>query len=130
MPGARKVIKSMMERKKSLFNAAPQDLRKQMFQEIRDLDERISGEEMSLLEETPNLGEMMKERRIAKKEEGRAKVTAKSDVTRIAASGSPTSEIEATRNGTEGKFSTADEEVSRNAGNNFRWRWSKFRDGR
>ena len=34
----------------SLLKEAPDDLRKQIFQEIGGLDERISGEEMDLLE--------------------------------------------------------------------------------
>ena len=40
----------MMERKKSLLSEAPEDLRQQICQEIRELDERISGEELELLE--------------------------------------------------------------------------------
>ena len=34
------------------MSEAPEELRKQTFQEIRDLDETISGEEMELLEKT------------------------------------------------------------------------------
>ena len=40
---------AMMERKKSSLSEAPEDLRKQILQEIRELDESIS-EEMELLE--------------------------------------------------------------------------------
>ena len=67
---------AILERKKSLLREAPDDLRKRMFQEIRELDDRISG-------------------RNAQMEEGREKLVAKGGVTRIASSGSQTSEMEA-----------------------------------
>ena len=38
------------------MSEAPEDLRKQMFQETRDLDEKNSGEEMELLGENADLG--------------------------------------------------------------------------
>ena len=41
---------AMMERKRNLMSEAPEDLGKQIFREIRDLDEKISEEEMELLE--------------------------------------------------------------------------------
>ena len=55
---------------------APEDPRKPIFQEIRDLDEKISGEEMDLLERKRILEELWKEGRNAEVEEGRVKVTA------------------------------------------------------
>ena len=39
----------MMERKQSLSSEAPGDLRKHIIQDIRELDERLSKEEMELL---------------------------------------------------------------------------------
>ena len=39
---------AVMERTRNLMSDAPEDLRKPIFQEIRDLDEKISGEEMEL----------------------------------------------------------------------------------
>ena len=41
---------AMMERKKSLLSEAPEDLRQQIFPEVMELDERISEEEIELLE--------------------------------------------------------------------------------
>ena len=85
----------MMGRKKSLLREALEDLRKQIIQEIRELGDRIPEEEMKPLEKKRTCEEMTKERRNAKVEEGREKVIAKSDVARIAVSGSRTSETEA-----------------------------------
>ena len=70
----------MMERKKSLLREAPDDLRKQIFKEIREL-----------VEKKQTLEEMCKDRRNAKMEEGREKRQAEGDVTRTAASGTRTS---------------------------------------
>ena len=42
-----------------------------IFQEIRDLDEKISEEKIELLEKRQIIGEMSKERRSAEVEEGR-----------------------------------------------------------
>ena len=42
---------AMVERKKNLFSEAPEDFRKQIFQAIRELDEKISGEEVELVGE-------------------------------------------------------------------------------
>ena len=64
-------LPAMMERKKSLLSEAREDLRTQIFQAIRELDERISKEEMALLENKQNVQEILKERRNAKVEEGR-----------------------------------------------------------
>ena len=36
---------AMMERKQNLISEAPEDLRTRIFQEIRDLDEKMSGED-------------------------------------------------------------------------------------
>ena len=38
------------------MSEAPEDLRKKAFQEVRDLDEKISGEEMELLEMKAGIG--------------------------------------------------------------------------
>ena len=55
---------------------------------VRERDGRISGEEMRRTEE------IMKDRRNAQMQEGRGKVTADCDVTRMAVSRSRTSEME------------------------------------
>ena len=47
---------AMMEPKEKLVSEAPEDLRKKTFQEVRDLDEKISGKEMELLEMKAGLG--------------------------------------------------------------------------
>ena len=73
---------------------APEELRKQIFQEIKDLDETISGEEMELLEKKRILEEWLKEGRNAEVEEGRVTVAAGGGVTRQAAAGSRNSEAE------------------------------------
>ena len=49
----------MMDREKNLMSEGPEELRKQMFQEIRNLDEKISGEETELLGEKEDLGGMV-----------------------------------------------------------------------
>ena len=69
------------ERKQSLLKEAPDDFRKQIFQGIRELDERVSKEEMEHLEKNGPW-----------KKCGR---TGGTSVTRIAASGSQSSEMEA-----------------------------------
>ena len=46
----------MMERKKILMSEGLEDVRKKMFQEMRDLYEKISGEEMEVPEINQNLG--------------------------------------------------------------------------
>ena len=84
-----------MLKRKSLLREAPEDPSKAFLQEIRELDERISKEEMELLEKKQNLEEMMKEKRNAKVEEGREELTAKSDVTQMAVNGSRISDSEA-----------------------------------
>ena len=77
---------------RGLSSDAPEDFRKQIFQESRELDERISGEEMELLETRQNLEETVN----ATWRKGESeKVTVKGDVTRTAVSGSRTSEIKA-----------------------------------
>ena len=53
--------RAMMERKRNLMSEAPENLRKQVFQEIRDLDEKISGEDMELLETNRTLEELSAE---------------------------------------------------------------------
>ena len=83
---------AVMERKQNLMSEAQEDLRKKIFQEIRDLDEKISGEELELLEKKQIMGEMSKERRIAEVEEGRGTVVAGSGVNRKAIAGSRSSE--------------------------------------
>ena len=62
---------AMMEPKKNLMSEAPEDLRNLIFQEIRDLDEKISGEEVELLERKRILEELLKEGRNAEVEEER-----------------------------------------------------------
>ena len=86
-----KVIKDMSERQ---GKQAPEELRKQIFQEIRDLAKKISGEELELFETKVSLEEWFKEGRDAEAEEGRAKVTAGGRVTRQAVAGSRSSESE------------------------------------
>ena len=70
----------------NLRSEAPEDLRRRIFQEIRDLDKKIdlSGEEIGLMEKKQILEEMLKERRSAEVEEGRDTVIARSGVTRKA----------------------------------------------
>ena len=63
---------ALMERKKSLLREAPEEFQKQIFQEITNLEERLSGEEMELLEKKQSLGRMCKDRRYAEMEEGRS----------------------------------------------------------
>ena len=53
---------AMMERKKSVSREAPEDLQKQIFQEIRELDGRISEKKWNCGEKQ-NLEEMLKEER-------------------------------------------------------------------
>ena len=52
-----------MKRTQKLMSEAPEALRGKMLQEIRDSDERISGEEIALLEKKQVMQEMWKERR-------------------------------------------------------------------
>ena len=52
----------MMERKQHLRSDAPEALRRKIFQEIRDLDERVSAEEIDLLERKQVMEEMLRER--------------------------------------------------------------------
>ena len=137
---------------------ALEDLRKQIFQENRELDDRISGEEMKLLERNRIWKVMLRERRNANMEEGREKFSGKGDVTRMAVSGSRTSEIKAEFLVAEGMIedlrkthlllgvgalgrqwwflpetehgrgSLSEPGRQRSGGNNLCWRWSKFRD--
>ena len=79
---------AMMERKRNLMSKAPEDHRKQTFQEISGLDERISAKEMVLLERRRILEDLLKEGRNAEVEEGRVKVTAGGGITRQAVAGS------------------------------------------
>ena len=82
----RNVIKYMIERKEELFeNEGTKE----------EFVKRSTGRLSKAFGEEQNLEEMMKERRNAKAEEGKEKVTAQSDVTRRAASGSRTFETEA-----------------------------------
>ena len=76
------------------MSEAIEELRKQIFQEIRDLDKKISGEELELLETKVILEEWLKEGRNAKVEEGKAKVSAGGRATRQAVAGSRSSEAE------------------------------------
>ena len=76
------------------MSEAPEELRKQIFQETRDLAKKISGEELELLQIKMTLEEWLKEGRNAEVEEGRAKVTAGGRVTRQAVAGSRRSEAE------------------------------------
>ena len=85
------------ERKKSLLKEVPEDFHKQIFQDITTLEERLSEGEMELLEEKQSLGRMCKDRRYAKMEEGREKLAAEGEGTRVVGSGSQTSEMEAER---------------------------------
>ena len=71
-----------------------ENLRGTIFQEIRDLDDRISVEEIDLLEKKQVMKEMLKERRSTEVEEERATVVAVSGVTRMAVAGSRSSEKE------------------------------------
>ena len=83
-----------MERKQNLMSKAPEDLRKKMFQEVRDLDEKISGEEIGLLEKNQILDKKQIQRRSAETDEGRDPVVAGSGVTRRAVAGSRSFERE------------------------------------
>ena len=76
------------------MNEALEDLGKQLFQEIKNLDEKISGEEMELLERKRILEEMLKEERNAEVEEGRVTVIAGGGATRQSVAGSRSSEAE------------------------------------
>ena len=80
--------------KQKLTSGAPRDLRRKIFQEIRDLDERISGEEIELLDQKQAMKEMLKERRCTEVEEWRDTFVAGGGVTRMAAAGSRGSETE------------------------------------
>ena len=60
---------AMMERKRNLISEAQEDLRIQIFQEIKD--EKISGKEIELLEKEQILEEMLTERRSGAVEERR-----------------------------------------------------------
>ena len=69
-------------------------MEKQIFLELRDLDEKISGDEMELLERK-RMVELLKEGRNGEVvEEGRVTVTAGGGVTRQAVAGSRCSEAE------------------------------------
>ena len=79
---------AMMERKQKLMGEAPEDLRGKIFQAIRDLDERISFEEIDLLEKKQVMEEMLKGRRSTDVGEVRDTVIVVSGVTRMAVAGS------------------------------------------
>ena len=83
-----------MQRKQSLLKEALDDLRKLMFEEIRELEERISKEEMELFEKTTPWKKYGKTGGTPKWREGE-KVVAKGGVTRMAASGPETSTMQA-----------------------------------
>ena len=85
---------AMMERQRTLMSEAPEDLRQHTFQEIGNLDEKISGEETELLERKLVLVEISKEGWIAEVKAGRVKVTAGGGVTPKAVAGSRSSEAE------------------------------------
>ena len=57
----------VMERKKALRKEALEEFHKQIFQEIKDLEEQLSKEELDLLGKKHSLGRMKKEREHAKK---------------------------------------------------------------
>ena len=82
------MLLALMEREREEFQ-------KQIFLEITNLEERLSGEEMELLEKKQNLGRMCKDRRYAEMEEGREKSGVNGDVTRTAGNGSQVSDLEA-----------------------------------
>ena len=52
----------MMERRQMLMRRAPEDLRRKTFQDIRVFDERISVEEIDLLEKKHAMMELLKKR--------------------------------------------------------------------
>ena len=52
---------AIVERKRNLMSEAPEELRELISQEIRHLDEKISGEEMELLERKRILEELLNE---------------------------------------------------------------------
>ena len=77
---------STMERKQKLMGEIP-ELREQC-QEIRVLDDRISAEELDLLEKKQAKEELLKERRSTEVEEWRDTVVTEGGVTQKAAAGS------------------------------------------
>ena len=91
-----RVIKYVSERPEKLLAMMEreEDLRKQMFQEISDLDEKIPGRGDGTTGEKRILEEMLKERRNAEVEEGRVTVSAGGGVTRQAVAGSRSSDAE------------------------------------
>ena len=82
-----------METKRCWQREAQAEFQNGIFQEDKNLEERLSKEEVELLEKKQRLERMHKDRRYAKVEEGREKLAAKSEVTRAAGSGSQTSEM-------------------------------------
>ena len=96
-----------------LMSEAPEDLRRKILQEMRDLDERISVEEIDLLEKKQAMMELLTERRSTEVEEWKDTVVAGSGVTRMATAGSrnfetegdlPWSEMEVLQTVTEARF--------------------------
>ena len=82
-----KKLVSMMERKQRLIGEVP-ERREKFCQEIGVLDDRISAEEMELLEKRQAMEEPLKERRKTEVEEWRDTVVAEGGVIQKAAAGS------------------------------------------
>ena len=120
----RKLIECMSERqrkllcvmdpKRNLMSEAPEELRTQIFPEIRGLDEKISDEEMELLERRMILEEWLKEGRNAEVQEERAEVIAGGGVIRqaVAASRSSEAEVELRLADVDGRRGTEDTVVA------------------
>ena len=65
------LLVAMLERKKIMSREAPEEFQKQIFQEIKKLEERLSEKEMELLGKKHSLERMYRDRTYAKMEEGR-----------------------------------------------------------
>ena len=85
---------AMMERKQKLMSGAPEDLRENIFQESRVLDERISAEEVDVLEKKQAMKELLKERSRTEVEEWKGAVATESGVAQKVAAGFRSSEAE------------------------------------
>ena len=79
---------AMMERKQKLMSGAPGELRGKMFQEMKVLEERISAQEIDLLEKHQAMKELLKERRSTEVEEWTDTVVVGCEVAQMAAAGS------------------------------------------
>ena len=71
MNGRHGKLLAMMELKQKLMSGAPEDLRGRFSRRVRVLDERISVEEIDLLEKKQAMKELLKERRRTEEEEWR-----------------------------------------------------------